>query len=68
MSFPLVATIGQPFSLFIKESYLIQGLNRVALFSIVFHTINEIPTEFFAPPGFFYRDFFIVFSSIHFGL
>ena len=33
-----------------------------------FHTINKIPTEFFAPPGFFYRDFFIVFSSIHFGL
>lgn len=36
-------------------------LNRAALFSIVFHTTNEIPTEFFALPGFFYRDFFIVF-------
>ena len=60
MSFPLVATIGQQFSLFIKESYLILGLNRVALFSIVFYTINEIPTEFFFLPGFRY----VFFSSI----
>ena len=42
MSFPLVATIWQQFSLFIKESYLILGLNRVALFSIYFIVLRMI--------------------------
>lgn len=37
-----MATIGQPFSLFIKESYLILGLNRVALFSIYFIVLRMI--------------------------
>lgn len=40
--FPTVATIGQPFSWFIKESYLILGLNRVALFSIYFIVLRMI--------------------------
>ena len=40
--FPLVATIWQQFSLFIKESYLIQWLNRVALFSIYFIVLRMI--------------------------
>lgn len=42
MSFPLVATVGQPFSWFIKESYLILGLNRLALFSIYFIVLRMI--------------------------